>query len=627
MRRRQDALDVSIIIVNWNTRDVLRDCLRSVYDQTRGIAFEVIVVDNASSDGSVAMVRREFPEVTVIENPENVGFAAANNQGMAAAAPRYYLLLNPDTVILDGAVQKTFEYAQRDPGAAVVGCKVWSEDGTLQGTTAMYPRLFNMLLAVAGLPALIPNNRLFGRAMMWWWDHNDTREVESVAGCFMLVRREAVDRVGMMDERYFMYAEEIDWCLRFHRAGWKIVYFHEAAIKHLIGKSSTLSERDMNLERRKSLLAYFRKNRGVLTAWVANVIFAFGDAVRIVGWSVAQAAVRLAGRANPERGKRLRSRAATLKYHVLGVDPQRERVAPLRMKDVLRRAAKVAVALFYYVLVTVPRGILTRMAHKPRRDLVVLAYHGVRHWQRPGLAWQMDELLRAGRPVSLEEIASGNLPEGAARFVAVTFDDAFENILKNGLPELEVRKIPATVFAPSGNIDLNPAWRMREGSTDRRESVMSGQDLRALRGAGVGIGSHGVRHVRIGRISDDEAQRELEDSKRRLEEITGRPVTLVAFPHGDFNRRTVELAQKAGYARAFTIEPKVSALDSREFLIGRMLVEPDEWALEFRLKLRGAYEWMAPLRRLGKRVRALLGKVPPSGVAEFEANIGARRHD
>ena len=158
-------MDISVIIVSWNTRDILRDCLASVYAQTTGAEYEAIVVDNASSDGSAAMVKAEFPQVILIENTENKGFAAANNQGIQIAKGRYVLLLNSDTVVLDCAIPKTFVFAEKHPEAAVIGCKVLNPDHTLQPTCFMFPCLLNLCLSSTYLYKIF-QNRFFGRERM-----------------------------------------------------------------------------------------------------------------------------------------------------------------------------------------------------------------------------------------------------------------------------------------------------------------------------------------------------------------------------------------------------------------------------------------------------------------------------
>lgn len=255
-------MDVSIVIVSWNTRDILRDCLRSICQKGGAVSFEIIVVDNASADDSVAMVRREFPEVRLIENLDNRGFAAANNQGIAVSAGRYVLLLNSDTIVLENGVAETVAFADAHPQAAVVGCRVLNADRTLQRTCSTYPGLLNMTLSSTYLYKVFPRSRLFGREHMTWWAHDEIREVEVVSGCFMLVRREAIERVGVMDDGFFMYAEETDWCYRFNKAGWKVLFTPVAGIVHLGGQSSKRVHVDMAVQLRLSILRFIRKHHG-----------------------------------------------------------------------------------------------------------------------------------------------------------------------------------------------------------------------------------------------------------------------------------------------------------------------------------------------------------------------------
>ena len=214
----------SVIIVNWNTESYLRDCLQSVFEATSGIEFEVIVIDNASSDGSVAMVEKEFPQVRLVKNPDNRGFAAANNQGMAVSQGRYVLLLNSDTIVLGDVIGATVRFGDAHPDTAVVGCRVLNGDRSLQRTCFMYPSLLNMFLSSSFLYKVFPQSRFFGRERMTWWDRTDTRDVDVVTGCYMLVRQEAIDQVGRMDESFHMYGEETDWCCRFKKAGWRVVF-------------------------------------------------------------------------------------------------------------------------------------------------------------------------------------------------------------------------------------------------------------------------------------------------------------------------------------------------------------------------------------------------------------------
>lgn len=279
-------MDVSIIVVNWNTCDFLRACLKSVYQQAIGVTFEVIVVDNASADGSAAMVESEFPQVKLIQNDTNKGFAAANNEGITIAKGRYVLLLNSDTVILNSAIDKTVSFADVHPKAGVVGCRVLNPDRTLQLTCFMFPSVLNMLLSATYLYKVFPRNRFFGRERMTWWNRNDEKEVDVVTGCFMLIRRQAIEQVGLMDERFFIYGEETDWCYRFKRAGWKVLFTPEAQTIHFGGQSSKQIAPKMALQLRGSILQFMHKHHSWLEYKLACFLVWLFFVMRIPAWFI-----------------------------------------------------------------------------------------------------------------------------------------------------------------------------------------------------------------------------------------------------------------------------------------------------------------------------------------------------
>jgi GT2 family glycosyltransferase len=278
--------DVSIIIVNWNTKDKLNDCLNSIYRQASKLTCEVIVVDNASSDGSGEMVKRQFPKAILLQNNENRGFAAANNQGIAIANGRYVLLLNSDTLILNNAIAKTVIFADNHPEAAVVGCKVLNPDRTLQRTCFMFPSLFNMFLSSIYLYKLFPRSKFFGREQMTWWDRDNIREVDVVTGCFMLVRREAIEQIGLLDERFFMYGEETDWCYRFKQAGWKIVFTPIGQIIHFGGVSSSKMAAGKTLQLRGAILQFMAKHYSKAIYILACILTGAFFTLRIPFWFI-----------------------------------------------------------------------------------------------------------------------------------------------------------------------------------------------------------------------------------------------------------------------------------------------------------------------------------------------------
>jgi GT2 family glycosyltransferase len=276
--------DVSIIIVSWNTREILEQCLKSIYEKTRDIYFEVILVDNASVDDTQEMVLSKFPQVTVIANDVNRGFACANNQGIAVASGRYVLLLNSDTLLYNNAIQKTVVFADLHPDMAVVGCKILNSDRTVQPSCFMFHSILNMFLAATYLYKLFPRNKFCGRQSMAWWDGADVREVDSVNGCFMLVRRKSIKEVGAMDERFFMYGEETDWCYRFKKAGWKVLYAPEGEIVHLGGQSTAQKAGEMIVQLRISILQFIGKHYGRLTFYIAYLLTIIFFSVRLPVW-------------------------------------------------------------------------------------------------------------------------------------------------------------------------------------------------------------------------------------------------------------------------------------------------------------------------------------------------------
>jgi GT2 family glycosyltransferase len=280
-------MDVSIIIVNWNTRDILRDSLRSIHDQTAKGCYEIIVVDNASSDGSAAMIRHEFPDVRLIANDTNRGYGAAANQGIKIAAGRYVLILNSDIIICDGAVDKTVKYADTHQNAAIVTCQVWQSSNEVQMTCFRFPSVLSAIFSVTGLSKVFKYNRFFGREWMLWWGRNSEQEVDVASGMFLLVRREAMDKVGIMDETFFMYYEETDWCRRFADAGWKILFWPGAKVLHIHGGSQSSQQKaaEMFALQRKSMLLYFRKHHSGLAHLTVRCVLAISFVTKFFVWN------------------------------------------------------------------------------------------------------------------------------------------------------------------------------------------------------------------------------------------------------------------------------------------------------------------------------------------------------
>jgi len=279
-------VDVSIIVVAWNVRELLYDCLKSVYEETRGLDCEVIYVDNASQDGSVEMVRDRLLGVRIIENEKNEGFVIANNKGIEAATGRYVLLLNSDTIVLDNAIKRAVEFADAHRQAAVVGCKVLNPDGTLQRDCFMYPSILNTFISAMYLNKIFPRSRFCGRERMTWCDFDQAMEVETVAGCFSLVRKEAIEQVGAMDPIYYVFGDDPDWCYRFRKAGWKIMFTPGPRIIHYKGQNIKQDPEKFFFQMFGSRLIFFRKFRSRLTFSLACFLTGLFFALRVPYWLV-----------------------------------------------------------------------------------------------------------------------------------------------------------------------------------------------------------------------------------------------------------------------------------------------------------------------------------------------------
>jgi len=265
-------MDLSIIIVNWNTKNLLLQCLEAV-DQTAGtVTTEIFVVDNRSADGSGTAVKERFPGVTLIENRVNLGFAKANNQALSLAKGDYLLLLNPDTRAEVGAIERLFYFMKAHPEAGAAGPQLLHPDGTKQNSIANFPSLATELLNKRFLRWLFPKE-FPGKEK----DYREPLEVDSVIGACMMVRREAMEQVGLLDENYFLFLEETDWCYRLKKAGWKIYHVPQAEVYHFQGKGVEMEKKRARIEYYRSRALFFKKNRGRLH-WLILLI---GSMVRL----------------------------------------------------------------------------------------------------------------------------------------------------------------------------------------------------------------------------------------------------------------------------------------------------------------------------------------------------------
>jgi GT2 family glycosyltransferase len=253
-------MDISIIIVNWNTRDLLQKCLESIYKTIHDISYEIICVDNASTDGSAAMLQEKHPQVRLIQNEENRGFGAANNQAMLVMKGRYALLLNSDAVLTENALRELFTFMEAQSDAAMACGQLLNADGSKQNSIASFPNLLTLLTNTSLLEYLFPNRYPSKR-----YSHDKPIEVDSCIGACLLVRRRAIEDVGMFDERYFFFFEETDWAYQMKEAGWKVFHVPAAFIYHMQGQSIG---RDI-----KSRIEFYRSRYQFFRKWKSRLYF------------------------------------------------------------------------------------------------------------------------------------------------------------------------------------------------------------------------------------------------------------------------------------------------------------------------------------------------------------------
>lgn len=253
-------LDVSVVIVNYNVAPLLVECLRSVYASTQ-VALEVFVVDNCSTDDSVQRVRSQFPQAHLIETAENRGYAYANNLALKLARGEFVVLLNPDTTVPPDGLAQIGAFMRHYPQVGVVGPKLVRQDGSLDlACRRSFPTPEVSFYRMLGLSKLFPRSRRFGQYNLTYLDPDELCEVDSVCGAFMMVRRDAMEKVGLLDESFFMYGEDLDWALRFKQMGWRVVYNPGVVVKHYKGESSKQSKRKTVPEFYRAMQIFYKKH-------------------------------------------------------------------------------------------------------------------------------------------------------------------------------------------------------------------------------------------------------------------------------------------------------------------------------------------------------------------------------
>ena len=254
-------MDISVVILSWNDKQYLEVCLRSLLDARLSRTMEIIVVDNASTDGSPEMVEALFPAVKIIRNAENLGFSKGNNVGVKASRGKYVYLLNSDVKVFVGCLDALADYLDQNPRVGMVGPKILNRDLTHQSSCRRFPTLWNNFCEVAGLAKVFAGSRIFSGEHMFYFKGHRLMDVDVLVGCFWTIRREAVNEFGLLDEGFFMFAEDLDWCKRFWEAGWRVVFYPEAQAIHYRGGSSTKKDAVwLALTQQRSVLRYWKKH-------------------------------------------------------------------------------------------------------------------------------------------------------------------------------------------------------------------------------------------------------------------------------------------------------------------------------------------------------------------------------
>ncbi|HSW56702.1 MAG TPA: glycosyltransferase family 2 protein [Ignavibacteriaceae bacterium] len=288
-------MELSIIIINYNSKQVLLNCLHSLLQSPTNISSEIFVIDNASTE-SIKDVEQQFPEIVFIFNEKNIGFAAANNIGIKESKGRYILLLNPDTIVNDDSFPPMIQYLEKHDDVGIVGCKIFNADGEIERSTHSFPSLLKefvhaneFIKNIIGYDSWIagPLKKIFrAKSLESYWDHNSIKEVDHVTGACMMVKREAIDKVGLLDEAFFLYNEEVEWSLRMKQAGYKSVFVPDSSIIHLFGYSTKqgVQKQTINkllVERYRGMFYFFQKHYIFIRLLMLRIIVLQGFCLRL----------------------------------------------------------------------------------------------------------------------------------------------------------------------------------------------------------------------------------------------------------------------------------------------------------------------------------------------------------
>lgn len=274
------SLDISVVIVGWNAKRYLELCLDSLEKAPLRRSMEVLVVDNASSDGSSEMIESKFPWVKLIKSDENLGFSRGNNLGIRQTQGRYIALVNPDVIVFPGCLDSLADFLDQNPKVGNVGPRVLNPDMSLQSSCRRFPTLWNNFCSATRLEQIFKGSQLFAGEHMFYFHHDRTLPVDVLVGCFSMIRREAFDSVGLLDENLFMYGDDVDWCRRARSAGWDMVFYPGAQAIHDRGKTTAPFPVRFALAQQRSVLYYWTKHHGFWSALGIRAIMVFHHLTR-----------------------------------------------------------------------------------------------------------------------------------------------------------------------------------------------------------------------------------------------------------------------------------------------------------------------------------------------------------
>jgi GT2 family glycosyltransferase len=313
-------MDISVVIVGWNAKQYLELCLESLAKAPPRRSMEVLVVDNASTDGSVEMIETKFPWVKLIKSPENLGFSKGNNVAIRQAQGRYIALVNPDVIVFPGCLDALADFLDENPKVGNVGPRVLNPDMSMQSTCRRFPTLWNNFCSATGLSTRFKNSRFFAGEHMFYFPHDRTLTVDVLVGCFSMIRREAFDEVGLLDEGLFMYGDDVDWCRRARDARWKVVFYPGAQAIHDRGKITAPYPVRFAVAQQRSVLHYWTKHHSVWGVLGIRSIMLFHHLLR---YTVAVLSGLLHSQESPQGDVRKQVSGACLRELLSGSAPSK----------------------------------------------------------------------------------------------------------------------------------------------------------------------------------------------------------------------------------------------------------------------------------------------------------------